>query len=338
MEKFTNRIKKNSWLKRVINNTLQIRELTMFLIIIIFGLLIYSINRDFITVPNLVNILRGSAFYFIIGCGVTYVIIAGELDLSVGSAMALSGLISVLILKSGLNIPIILVVILAVIVGILSGAAIGFISGNLVTRLKIPSLVVTLGFLYALRGVVLIITKGKTIVNLPASFIAIGNTEASNISFLIFYAIIYGVILHLILNYTKFGYHLKGVGGNKIAAKAAGINVSMVKISAFMIAGLSAALGGVIMASRISAASPSIGSGYELYVISAVIIGGTSLFGGSGSILGTFLGALFLSILNNGVQILNINPSAGTFITGIVMITAVGIDQYRRSRMWQISR
>ena len=322
---------KESALTRVKNKILQARELTMIVFLVVFGLIIFIVNKDFLTVLNLMNVLRGSVFYFIVGCGATYVIISGELDLSVGSILAFSGLIVALSLVNGVPVPI------AIISAICASMIIGYINGILVTRLKIPSLVVTLGMLYSVRGIIMIITKGKTISNLPSSFKVIGQGEIFKIPNLIIFAFVLGIIMHVVLTYTRFGYNIKSVGGNKIAAEAAGIDIKMVKTVTYVISGFCCGLAGILMTSRVSVGSPSIGMGYELYVISAVIIGGTSLFGGIGTVTGTLLGAIFLSILQNGMLLMHISPYWQSFIIGIVMITAVGIDQFRRGKMWQIS-
>jgi len=326
-----------SRLAKLKNNVLQIKELGLIIFFIIFGLIIYSLNRDFLTLSNIENVLRASILYFIPACGLTFVLIGGEIDLSVGSVLAFSGLMCTMVIKSGIPGPGWIVVIIGLIVGLISGVAIGYLNGILVTKLRIPSLVVTLGMLYIARGGIMMITRGESMFGLPILYKQITQGSLFGINNLIFYAIFFGVIFHIILNYTKFGYHVKGVGGNRNAARAAGINVEKIKIYIFIIAGFCAAVGGILYTSRVSLGSPYLAMGFELYVISAVIIGGTSLFGGSGSILGTFLGALFLSMINNGMQLMHINQFWRDFTVGLVMIAAVGIDQYRRNRMWQIS-
>jgi len=228
-------------------------------------------------------------------------------------------------------------VVVSVIIGLLGTIFAGGIIGLLVTRLKIPSLVVTLGMSYSIRGIGLILTNGITVAGLPASFKKLSQTEVFGIiPSTIIYALVLGVIAHIVLSYTKFGYHIKGVGGSKMAAEAVGINVKWTKSAAFLISGFCAGLVGILMASRIAVGSSSAGLGYELYVISAVIIGGTSLFGGTGSIAGTVLGAIFLSMLQNGMLLMHVSPYWQNFLVGLVMITAVGLDQYRRSIIWKV--
>ena len=322
---------KQTILARLKNNLVQSNEITMVIFLIIFGLIVYSINRDFLTFGNILNVIRASVFYFLLGIGVTYVIISGELDLSVGSMLGFSGLISALLIQKGIPVAV------AVILAILGTIFAGWIIGLLVTRLKIPSLVVTLGMLYSIRGIGLILTEGNTVAGMPDSFKKISQTDLfGRIPIVIIYALILGIISHVILTYTKLGSHVRGVGGNKIAAEAVGIDVRWIKTIAFIISGFCAGLTGVLMASRISVGTPSAGTGYELYAISAVIIGGTSLFGGIGSIAGTLLGALFLSVLVNGMLLIHVSPYWQGFVIGLVMIAAVGLDQYRRSIIWKV--
>ena len=323
--------KKQTILSRLRSNLVQSNEITMVIFLVVFGLIVYLINDDFLTINNILNVLRASVFFFILGIGVTYVIISGELDLSVGSIVAFAGLSSALLMVNG--VPVAISIILAIIGSMFAG----WIIGLLVTKLKIPSLVVTLGMLYSIRGVGLILTKGVTVAGLPDAFKKISQEEFfGRIPSIIVYALVLGIIAHIVLSYTRFGSHLKGVGGNKVAAEAAGINTRRIKTIAFMISGFCAGLTGILMASRISVGSPSAGSGYELYAISAVIIGGTSLFGGTGSIAGTLLGAIFLSVLQNGMLLMHVSPYWQGFVVGLVMIGAVGLDQYRRSIIWEV--
>jgi len=274
--------------------------------------------------------MRGAVFYFIVGIGMTFVLICGQIDLSVGSNLAFSGLICAYVIIGGIPIP------LAILIAILTSMFIGFLNGIMVTKFKIPALIVTLGMFYIARGFVLVLTKGTTTSSLPAPFLALGQFEFFGIPILIFYAIILGIIFHIILNYTKYGYHVRAVGGNSIAAKISGINVNRIILSVYLISGLLSGIGGVLLTSRLSVGTPNIGVGLEMYVIAAVIIGGCSLFGGRGSIVGALLGSILLSALQNGMVLMKISPYWQNIVIGWIMILAVGIDQYRRSKMWQI--
>ena len=305
-------------------------EIGLIIIVVLLGIVIYLINHDFLSAENIIGILRNSVFYFIIGCGLTFVLIAGELDISVGSIVGFSGLIAAILLQKGIP------VVFSIIIGIFCGLLIGYINSFIIGRLKVPPLIATLGTLYIFRGLINVITKGKTISNLPESFKAIAQGKLFNIPYLIFYAVIIGIISHLVLNYTKYGYNVRSVGGNKEAARVVGINVRLIQISVYLISGFICALSGILMTSRLSVGSPNVGNGLELYIVSLVIIGGTSLFGGIGSILGTLFGAIFMGTVQNGMLMVHIDPFWQNVVIGTIMILAVAIDQYRRGKMWTV--
>ena len=321
---------KDSKLKKFRNIIFQMNEIGLIIIVVLLGIVIYLINHDFLSAENIIGILRNSVFYFIIGCGLTFVLIAGELDISVGSIVGFSGLIAAILLQKGIP------VVFSIIIGIFCGLLIGYINSFIIGRLKVPPLIATLGTLYIFRGLINVITKGKTISNLPESFKAIAQGKLFNIPYLIFYAVIIGIISHLVLNYTKYGYNVRSVGGNKEAARVVGINVRLIQISVYLISGFICALSGILMTSRLSVGSPNVGNGLELYIVSLVIIGGTSLFGGIGSILGTLFGAIFMGTVQNGMLMVHIDPFWQNVVIGTIMILAVAIDQYRRGKMWTV--
>jgi len=323
-------LNKDSKLKKFRNIIFQMNEIGLIIIVVLLGIVIYLINHDFLSAENIIGILRNSVFYFIIGCGLTFVLIAGELDISVGSIVGFSGLIAAILLQKGIP------VVFSIIIGIFCGLLIGYINSFIIGRLKVPPLIATLGTLYIFRGLINVITKGKTISNLPESFKAIAQGKLFNIPYLIFYAVIIGIISHLVLNYTKYGYNVRSVGGNKEAARVVGINVRLIQISVYLISGFICALSGILMTSRLSVGSPNVGNGLELYIVSLVIIGGTSLFGGIGSILGTLFGAIFMGTVQNGMLMVHIDPFWQNVVIGTIMILAVAIDQYRRGKMWTV--
>ncbi|MCL4376881.1 MAG: ABC transporter permease [Actinobacteria bacterium] len=330
MEKIAEGKEARGKFRGAISKLVMVQELGLIAFIIVFGVVITIINPTFISLGNIITILISGVFIFIVGCGMTFVLVGGEIDLSVGSVYAFSGLTSALAMSFGINVPI------SILIGLICGTFIGFLSGTIVTRFKIPALVVTLGMLYIVRGLTLYITRGETTYGMPESFKVIGQGSVLGIPNLVIAAIIIGIISHTILEYTRFGYNVRSVGGNKQAAIAAGINVRMIRILLFVISGIMAAIGGMLISSRFGLGTPNIGQGFELYVISAVIIGGVSLYGGIGSIFGTFLGALLVSIIQNGMVMMKVSPYWQNVVVGGIMIFAVGIDQYRRGRMWKI--
>ena len=205
----------------------------------------------------------------------------------------------------------------------------------LINYASIPAFITTLGMLYAARSLVVYLTGGQPIAPLPDDFTAIARGEVFGLPYLLFYAAAIVIIAQLILQTTIFGGTVRAIGGNREAASNAGINVRLISTVVYTLSGLSAAFAGVLMSARLGSGQPSLGVGFELQVISAVIIGGTSLFGGIGSVFGSLLGSLVLSILTTGLILLHINPVLQDFVIGVIIVVAVGIDQVRRRRMYR---
>ena len=222
--------------------------------------------------------------------------------------------------------------------GIAVGALTGAINSGVVVLGRIPPLITTLGMLYVARGVVNIMSGGNQYAPLPASFNAIGQNNLLGIPILIWIASVVGIVGYVILENTRFGYNVRAIGGNRGAARACGINVNRITVVLYIVSGAAAAFAGVLIAAQLSSGQPSLGDGMELQVISAAIIGGTSLFGGIGSIWGTLLGAVLIAELANGLVLLNVNPLWQNVVIGVVLVLSVGIDQLRRSRMWAARR
>ena len=215
------------------------------------------------------------------------------------------------------------------------GIAVGLLNGILINYARISSIIVTLGTLFAVRSIVVAITQGNSIGPLPKEFTAIGQGELFGIPYLIFYAIIIALLGHVLLQYANLGWSIRAIGGNSDASSRFGIPVRAISTLVYTLSGASAAFAGVLMASRLSSGPPSLGSGFELQVIAAAIIGGTSLSGSIGSIPGTVLGALLLSILSTGLVLLKVDPSLQNFAVGAILILAAGIDQFRKGRMFR---
>lgn len=310
----------------LIKNVMRIKEMGILLCLIFITVVISVYNPVFLSAENLINVLRSSSFIFIIGIAMTYVLIAGDFDLSVGPTLALGGILSAMAVTAGIPLPI------SILLGVLIGAAIGVLNGLLVVKFNIPALIVTLGTMYIGRGLVLIITKGAPIYPLPDDFNNIGQGEQFSIPNVVIIAVVLAVIANIILNNTKYGRSVYAVGGNRETARLSGINTDKIKISVYILTGAASALSGVLMAGRLGSAQPSAGTGYELMVIAAVIIGGTSLFGGSGTIAGTAIGALLMSVISNGMVLMKVSAYWQNLIVGVIIILAVGLDQYRRKR------
>lgn len=301
-------------------------ETSMLLPIIVLGLIIGSINPVFFSFENLMNVAKATSFTFIVAIGMTYLLIAGAFDLSVGSILALGNLIVGLCLSNNINL------FFSIVLTVIVGMTVGLTNGMIVVKLKVPPMITTLGMMYMARGIVLIITRGAPIYPLPDSFNMIGNGAMFGIPYVALIAVVIALIADFVLNKTIYGRGVYAVGGNEDTARLSGINISMIKVSTFMITSTLAAFTGVLVASRLGSSQPNIGEGFEMQVIASAIIGGTSLFGGAGTIIGTALGAIFMNILSNGMTLIRVSAYWQKFVIGMVIIIAVAIDQYKRSK------
>jgi ribose transport system permease protein len=289
----------------------------------------------FRTFDNFVGILLATAVNGVLGLGVTFVIITAGIDLSVGTVMTFSAVLTgVFITNMHLPIPI------GILGGILAGGTAGLANGLMISRMKIPPFIATLGMLYITKGLSLVISGLKPIYfNDTPLFreMAMGSVigriipgfEVPNAVFVLFGA---AIIASLILTRTILGRYTFALGSNEEATRLSGVNVASWKTSVYMLCGLFAGLAGVMMASRLNSAQPALGAGYELDAIAAVVIGGTSLSGGEGSILGTIIGAFIISTLTNGLRILSVPQEWQMVVTGAIVVLAVFLDILRRRR------
>lgn len=273
----------------------------------------------FLSSANFLNIANQTALVTIMAMGVALVIITAEIDLSVGSTLALSGVCAALFMKNYADNWV-----LAAFVGLAVGALIGLVNSLLAVRLGIPSFLVTLGMLTAARGVTLIITDTSPVLVTNMNFwSAFAESKFLGISAPIVWTVLVVAVIWVLLHYGVFGRQLFATGGNLDAAKYSGINTTRVKTAAFVISGTLAGLAGVIVAARGHAIRPDVGQGIELDVLAAVILGGVSLFGGKGKIYGVILGSLIIGILNNGLVLMGIDPAVQLTIKGVLIVVAV---------------
>lgn len=313
-------------LKKAVRRILRQKELGIALPLILIFVITGIVNPLFFSIDNIINMLRNSAFVFIIGVAMTHVFIGGGLDLSVGSNLALGGVIAGLALLA--NIPIWICVLL----GVLASSAVGFMNGIFIARFKIPSFIVTLGMMYIARGIVQFLTRGNPVYPLPNNFNFLGQGFIAGIPVVVVVAAVLGIIGHIVLEATVFGRSIFAMGGNRETARVYGINVIRVSLLTYVFNGIASGLTGVLTAARLGSALSNSGMGMELQVIAAVIIGGTSLFGGSGSILGTAVGAMIMSVIANGMVFLKVSIYLQAVVIGAIIILAVGLDQYNRNR------
>ena len=307
-------------------------QFALIVLIVLFGFFVWTEAPQVASAINLINILRNTTFIFIIGCFTTLVLVSGGLDLSIGSVYLVGAMATAALLDNGVPIP------LSILLGVAAGGFAGFVNGVLINYVNIPAFIATLSMLYIARGVVVFLTKSFPISPLPDAFNVLGQGSVFGIPYLLFYAVVVGIVVHVLLEYTVFGASIRAIGGNREAAQNMGINVRRVSVIVYTLSGVSAGFAGMLMSARLGSGQPSLGQGLELQVISAVIIGGTSLFGGIGSIGGTVLGALVLSVLAYGLILLRINPVLQLVMVGCIILLAVALDQLRRKRMFQSAR
>ena len=279
---------------------------------------------NFATVDNLLNIARAISINAIIAAGMTFVILTAGIDLSVGSIVAVSGVTSVLAAVAGMP------AVVAVLVGILAGAFAGLINGALSAYLSLAPFIVTLGLMTFLRGLAYTMTEGQPIVDSALPFRDLGNGYIAGIPVPVVVMLVVYLISWFVLQRTKFGRHIYAVGGNPEAARLAGVRVKWILTSVYVIAGALAGLAGVIFAARVVSAQPTAGTGYELDAIAAVVLGGTSLAGGKGRIVGTLVGSVILGVLTTGLILMNVQFFTQLLIKGLVIILAVAIDSLKQ--------
>jgi ribose transport system permease protein len=279
---------------------------------------------NFNRVDNLLNILRAISINAILAAGMTFVILTAGIDLSVGSTVAVSGVVAVLAAMAGLPAPV------ALVLGVGTGALCGYVNGALSAYLALAPFIVTLGTMTFLRGLAYTLTEGQPIVDTALSFKLLGSGYFMGIPIPVYVMIIVYIIAWFLLERTRFGRHVYAVGGNPKAARLAGIKVKKIITSVYVIAGICAGLAGLIFAARVISAQPTAGQGYELDAIAAVVLGGTSLAGGKGRIIGTLIGSIILGVLTTGLILMNVPFFTQLLIKGGVIIFAVAIDSLKQ--------
>ena len=283
------------------------------------------LSPSFLNGRNLLNVFRQTSVNAIIAAGMTFVILTGGIDLSVGSVLALSGAFTASMLASGQNIFI------SVIIAILCGGLVGFLNGFIISKGKLQPFIATLATMTILRGLTLVFTDGKPITlgsgALAMAFGKIGGGSILKIPAPVIITIIVFIACYYILNYTKMGRYTYALGGNEEATKLSGLNTDKIKIWVYTISGILSAIAGIIITSRLYSAQPTAGTGYELDAIAAVVLGGTKLTGGKGKITGTIIGALIIGVLSNALNILDVSSYYQMMVKGIVILIAVLLDR-----------
>jgi ribose/xylose/arabinose/galactoside ABC-type transport system permease subunit len=320
-----------------INVVEQLGRFAPALVLLVLIAVLSYLEPGFRTERNMWNVLRQVSFVGIIAVGMTFVILTAGIDLSVGSALAFAGIVCASAAKGsrglltgkdqgGIH------VLYAALAALGVGLAIGLLQGFLIGKLHIPAFIATLGGLGAWRGATLVWSGGQPLSAFSTDFTYWGKGFVGPVPVPVIFFLGLVVIGHIVLRYTRYGRHIYALGGNQEAARLSGLNVTALTISVYVITGLCAGLSAFLLTARLNSAEQIAGQNYELQAIAAVVIGGTSLFGGEGGVIGTFIGAMLIGVLNNGLVILNVSSYYQPIIIGAIIVLSVYIDQLVKQR------
>lgn len=303
-----------------------LREYTVLIILVLLSTGVALSSNRFLRLGNLFNIVQQSSILGIAAIGVTLTILSAGIDLSVGSVLGFCGAVSAgLIVRSGLPVP------LAILVALALGFAMGAFNGLLIVKGRLQPFVVTLAMLAMARGFTLLYTDGRPISGMPESYTFLGSGSIGPVPMAAVVFLVVFLLSYVFLRYSRTGLHIYAIGGNEETARLAGIKVQRTKVLVYALSGLTAAVAGVVLTSRLWSAQPQAGSGLELNAIAATVLGGTSLMGGYGGTAGTVAGALIMGVLSNGLNLIGVSAYLQRVITGAVFILAVTIDMYTKS-------
>lgn len=303
------------------------RRLSVVIILLLICLVFALGSSDFLTTSNLLNVALQTSIIAIVAIGMTFTILTAGIDLSVGSVMALAGAVA-----AGLAVRQDLDTFTAIGLALLLGMVIGAINGLMIVKGGMPPFVATLAMLAMARGLTLVYTNGRPIAGLDESFIFLGTGQVLGIPVPVIIMAVIAIIAHIVTRYTRFGLHVYATGGNEEPTRLAGISTDRVKLSVYIISGLTAAIGGILLTARLWSAQPNAAVGWELDAIAAPVLGGTSLFGGVGSIGGTLVGAFIIGVLSNGLNLMGVPSYYQQVIKGVVFILAVSLDILSKRR------
>ncbi|ORT52880.1 ribose ABC transporter permease [Vibrio sp. qd031] len=293
----------------------------IFIALIVLVIAFSLLSDSFLTKVNLLNILRQVSIIGICAVGMTMIILTGGIDLSVGSMIGVAGMACALMLNAG--VPPIIAVVGTLGIGLFFGA----ITGLMINKIRIPPLIATLGLMTALRGVAYILNDGLPIYGLPESVKFIGQGWVFGIPFPVILMVAVFIFGYVLLNKTAFGRHLYGTGGNEEASRLSGVNVERLKTKVYLIGFFLSTFAGIVLMARVNSGQPRGGTGYEMDIITAVVLGGVSIMGGSGRLTGVIAGVMIMGVLSNGMILLNIDEYVQWVVKGMVLLTAVGLDQ-----------
>jgi len=315
-------------LRSFVRRTFLRHQVVVVILLLLLGAYLYLRVDAFFTPRNLMSIARTLSWIAIAAFGESMVLIIGGIDLSVGAVMALSGLISALAMQVGISVPI------AVLLGLSAGALVGWINGTIVARVKLPPFIVTLGTMSIARGITLGISGGWSVTDLPLAFRLLGQHNLSMGAFgvplpaLIMLSV--ALLITLLMRHTVLGKHIYTLGNSERALLVCGVNVTRLKVTVYTLCGMLASAGGLLMTARLGVAAPTAAVGYELDIVTAAVIGGTSLFGGEGSVPGVLLGALVLNVIRNGLMLSGFSAYWQTAVIGAMILLVILLDYWRR--------
>jgi len=304
----------------------QFEKFSLLLAFFVLAAVISVLSPYFLTPDNMINILMQASINLTIALGMTFVIATGGIDLSVGSIVGLSGMAMAKLLIAGVNLP------LTVLITLLFGILMGALNGLLITRIDLPPFIATLGTLSIFRGITLISNEGRPAYGLSSQVLKVISGRLGPIPIPVIIAFLSALLAFFVLRYTIIGEYTLAIGGNEEAVRLSGVPVARFKTIVYSISGLMSALAGIVLTARLTAAEPIAGQGYDLDAIAAVVIGGTSLSGGVATVFGTVIGALIMSVLRNGLNLLNIQSYYQLVAIGSVIVIAVAIDKIRRNK------
>ncbi|MFC5589049.1 ABC transporter permease [Sporosarcina soli] len=299
-----------------------LKKYNLFFIFLGFILIGSLLSDQFLSVQNILNLLQQSSFVGIVSIGMTFVILVAGIDLSVGAILALTGMLVSILLSTGMN-PV-----LAVVLTLLVGAFLGFVNGFISTKFKVPAFIATLAMMVSARGFALLTTNGEPVYDLPDSFTALGGNVFGKVPLTAVIWIVLTIIAIVVLKYTTFGRKIYAVGGNEESSRLSGIPVKKYVTWCFVICGTLAGVAGILMSAWLTVGQPTAGSGLELDVIAAVVLGGTSLAGGKGGVGGTFIGVLIMSMIINIFNLLGLSSYYQSIFMGFIIVLALIMNQY----------
>lgn len=298
------------------------RQFGTFAVFVVLCVVISCLTPHFFTVSNLLNVAQQTVINAIIAVGLTFVIISGGIDLSVGSILAFAGVVMAHTLRLGWPLP------LAMTAGVAVGAACGLVNGVLISYGRLPPFIATLGMMSVARGGALLATDGRPVSGFDESFRWLATGQVAGVPVPVIVMVLVYAAAHFVLQRTKFGRYTYAIGGNEEASLLSGVPVRLYKIGIYVLGGALAALSSVLLTARLNSAQPIAGLSYELDAIAATVIGGTSLMGGQGSVVGTLIGALIMGVLRNGLNLLGVSSFIQQVVIGVVIIAAVLLDTF----------